>query len=105
MTCDTLHVMGVTLGAQSAGRGLGEASCRLTQGWMERSSLRQPPLAHGGDVDTVLVTRHGIRPVPLDGGSPEHWEGKRDTCWGPSGPTLPSASSLDQDLVVSTQVW
>ena len=28
----------------------------LTQGWMKRSSLRQPPLAYGGDIDTVLVT-------------------------------------------------
>lgn len=61
----------------------------LTQGWMERSPLRQPPLAHGGDVDTVLVSRHGIRPVPLDGGSPEHWEGKRDSVGAPVAQLCP----------------
>lgn len=71
--------------------GGSELQAALTQGWMETSPLCQPPLAHGGDVDTVLVTRHGICPVPLDGGSPEHWEGKRDRSWSPSGPTLPVA--------------
>lgn len=53
----------------------------------------------------MLVTRHGIRPVPLDGGSPEHCEGKRNACWSLSDPALPAASSLDQELVISTQVW
>lgn len=65
----------------------GKLKTALTQGWMKRSSLRQPPLTHGGDIDAVLITRvtvHGIRPVPFDGGSPEHWEGKRKGCWWPN---------------------
>lgn len=57
--------------------GGGKLRTALTQGGMKRPPLCQPPLAHGGDIDAVLiagVTVHGIRPVPLDGGSPEHWE-------------------------------
>jgi len=54
---------------------------------MKRSSLCQPPLAHGGDINAVLVARitvHGVRPVPFDGGSPEHWEAKRKGHWWPN---------------------
>lgn len=80
-------------GARSGGKNLGAAP---TQGGMERSSLRQPPLAHRGDVDAVLVAGvavHGVRPVPFDGGSPEHWQGERKGCWSCGGTALPATRS------------